>query len=75
MADETKPKNLNPKDNPCDVCGNSSFEWGKPIAGKAEPGEPIYFRPDGSSWEDGDIPLYVRECKICGNIKLFTVES
>jgi hypothetical protein len=76
MSESSEPRRyLNSKDNPCPVCGSEDFSWGMPIAGKEAPGEFTYFRPDGSTWEDGDIPLCSRLCNRCGNVLFFIIDS
>ena len=75
MNDESsKKQRYLPGEQPCVVCGKSEFEWGLLIAGKNKPGEFTYFRPHGSKWEDGDIPLEARRCEACGNVLLFILD-
>lgn len=72
MIESSGPRrNLDPKENPCPVCGSQDFSWGEPRAGREAPGEFVYYRPDGSTWEDGDFPLYSRLCNRCGNVLFF----
>lgn len=69
------PQKLNPRDRACPICHREDYKWGTPLVGKNPPGDRVFFRPDGSTWEDGDIPLVARNCLICGNIQFFTVDS
>lgn len=55
----------------CHNCGSQDFEFGTLIAGKESPGNWAYHRPAGSTWEDGDVPITTRRCKICDNVQLF----
>ena len=77
MTAEANRKPKNNRDNPCVVCNNSEFSWGKLSVGETLKEErlTVFFRLEGSKFEDGDIPTYVRYCEICGNILLFAVES
>ena len=62
---------LSSRDRNCPICGAKDYKWGGLRVGKDKPGSFVYFRPDGSIWEDGDVPIYVRCCVICGNIQMF----
>ncbi len=66
------PKSKTIFDKPCDICGNSAFEWGTLITrGVKTPEHTLYFRLEGSTFEDGDFGIEARRCKTCGNIKMF----
>ncbi len=74
-TEKVPPEYLHPSENPCPICGSSDFSWGLPIAGRNAPGEYIYLRPKGKTWEDGDIVLEVRLCERCNNVQFFKVDS
>ena len=71
MTDEPIRKNLNPRENPCHICGNSDYIWGEPITSNNEPDRYLFFREFGTTREDGDRGLYARMCKVCGNVQFF----
>jgi hypothetical protein len=62
MTENTEPQYPTLSEKPCLICGNADFTWGIPLAGSNETNTYIYFRPSGSKWEDGDIPLAARLC-------------
>lgn len=69
----SESKHQNPREKPCDVCGNSEFLWGTVLnAGHQNPeGTKLFFRPFASSFEDGDYVIMTRYCEVCGNVKFF----
>lgn len=75
MSDEQYVRN--PREKPCFLCGKSKFTWGRVLAGETlvDDKATLFFRPDGAIFEDGDIPIYSRQCDICGNILIFSIES
>jgi hypothetical protein len=77
MSNDNDSKPKNPRENPCPVCGKSEFTWGRLSVGKThgDNRSRVFFRPMDATFEDGDIPIYVRHCEICGNILMFTVDS
>lgn len=72
MAEE-KPKSdfSDPReDNPCIICGGTSYQWGR---ARAEGG--VVFVPEGEAFGfGGGIWLDGRKCVRCGNVQLFTRE-
>jgi len=72
---DTNPRS--PRDKPCYFCENTEFTWGQAITGGTldKDKKYIFFRPSGTAFEDGDIPLYARRCDVCSNIILFAVDS
>jgi len=69
MAQE-KPKRMSDvRENPCPICGGTSYTWGVTAADK--PAQKLYTRPDGANWGAGR-ELFTRECNRCGNVQLFT---
>jgi ribosomal protein S27AE len=71
---DQEPINRDPREKPCPICGQSDFSWGTTITRYAPPDEYLYFRPEGSTHEDGDISLYARMCNRCGNVQVFSTQ-
>lgn len=66
---------LNPRERACPICGKKDFEWGRMIISTNSPHGAVYFRPDRTTGEDSDIPVYARHCVTCDNIQVFVIES
>jgi hypothetical protein len=58
-----------PRESPCSVCGANEFQWGGVTLDETNRG--IYFRLEGTTYEDGDAPVMARRCTHCGNMLLF----
>ena len=71
MSESPKKKNLNPRENPCPICGHTDYSWGNAITTNNAPDQSLFFRPYGTTREDGDLPLYARKCDWCGNVQFF----
>src|SRR4051812_9359170 len=60
--------------NPCIICGSSSFIWGKPVAGGG-----VWFDPNPGSWHMSNVLMgfhgkdgfIARACNTCGNVQFF----
>lgn len=63
------------REKPCTVCGNVEFAWGNLSMGQINGNRnKVYFREFGMTYDDGDMPIHVRRCRICNNILMFIHE-
>lgn len=69
MTEQSEP--LNSREKPCVICGSTEYSWGSLVGPKVDDKNFVYFREQGSTWEDGDQPTFVRHCKRCNNIQIF----
>ena len=69
---QAKPDNRpSAEKNPCPICGKTDYSWGSAITSNDPPDHYLYFRPQGTTYEDGDLVLYARKCNRCGNVQFF----
>lgn len=73
-SDLNEPRD--PREKPCPFCNNTQFTWGKAVVGdqSKENSLRVFFRPEGGTFEDGDMMLSTRQCDVCGNVIFFNVD-
>ena len=69
MAQEKPKRTGDVRENPCPICGTTSYIWGVTVG--EGPRQRLYTRPDGAGWGEGK-EMVTRECNRCGNVQLFT---